>query len=259
MILETPKSYSPSSISQFVSCPLAFRYSYIEKRERPPQYSATKGSIVHRALELLFQSEPSLRTLNRAKLDLEIAFDEYSKLKDLVDLNLDKNKFAELKSQCEILVEKYFDLEDPKLIRPVGLELKLEATVNGNTLRGIIDRLELDEDGELVISDYKSGSVPYQQMENSKMDAMHIYSLLCLENFGRLPSKIQLIYLSKPVTIIGTPTLNSVKSVTNKSIAISKAVETAVKNSDFRPKVSKLCDWCSFHELCPAQGGKIPE
>ena len=108
MILETPKSYSPSSISQFVSCPLAFRYSYIEKRERPPQYSATKGSIVHRALELLFQSEPSLRTLNRAKLDLEIAFDEYSKLKDLVDLNLDKNKFAELKSQCEILVEKYF-------------------------------------------------------------------------------------------------------------------------------------------------------
>lgn len=259
MILQSPKSYSPSSISQFVSCPLAFRYSYIEKRERPPQYSATKGSIVHRALELLYQSDPQLRTTNRAKLDLQIAFDEYSKLKDLVGLNLNENELVELKSQCGTLIDKYFDLEDPKLIRPVGLELKLEATVNGNTLRGIIDRLELDENGELVVSDYKTGSVPYQQMENSKMDAMHIYSLLCLENFGKLPSKIQLIYLSKPVTIIGIPSLSSIKSVSNKSLAIAKAVETAVKNSDFRPKVSRLCDWCSFHELCPAKGGKIPQ
>ena len=89
MILEAPNSYSPSSISQFMSCPLAFRYSYIERRERPPQYSATKGSIVHRTLELLFQNDPELRSLDRAKLDLEIAFDEYSKIKDLVDLNLD--------------------------------------------------------------------------------------------------------------------------------------------------------------------------
>ena len=242
-----------------MSCPLAFRYSYIERRERPPQYSATKGSIVHRALELLFQNDPELRSLDRAMLDLEIAFDEYSKIKDLVDLNLDKQQLLDLRTQCHDLIVKYFDLEEPKLIRPVGLELKLEATVNGTTLRGIIDRLELDEHGELVVSDYKTGSVPYAQMENSKMDAMHIYSLLCLENFGKLPSKIQLIYLSKPLTIIGTPTLNSIKSISNKSSAISKAVETAVRNSDFRPKVSKLCDWCSFHELCPAQGGKIPE
>lgn len=258
MKLESPSSYSPSSISQFVSCPLAFRYSYIERRERVPQYAATKGSIFHRALELLFENHPAARNLLHAKYCLELAFKEYETISDLVDLNLTSDDMIKLKDSCEILIDRYFDIEDPTNTKTIGLELKLEATINGITLRGIIDRLDLDDNGDLIVVDYKTGSVPYQQMENSKMDSMHIYSLLCLEVFGKLPAKVQLIYVSKPTIIVGTPTDNSIKSIANKSKAISKAVETAVENEDFRPKVSKLCDWCSFQELCPAKGGKIP-
>lgn len=258
MKLEYPSSYSPSSISQFVSCPLAFRYSYIERRERAPQYAATKGSIFHRALELLFENQPDARNLSLAKYCLELAFKEYETISDLVDLDLTSDDMIKLKESCEILIDRYFDIEDPTITRTIGLELKLEATINGITLRGIIDRLDLDKNGDLIVIDYKTGSVPYQQMENSKMDSMHIYSLLCLEVFGKLPAQVQLIYVSKPTIIVGTPTDNSIKSIANKSKAISNAVETAVVNEDFRPKVSKLCDWCSFQELCPAKGGKIP-
>ena len=259
MILEKPNSYSPSSISQFVSCPLAFRYSYIERRERAPQYSATKGSIVHRALELLFENEPNSRNISLAQDTLLRAFKEYESLEDLIGLNLDANQLDNLKNECEFLINNYFEIEDPTATNTIGLELKLEATINGNTLRGIIDRLDLDENGDLVVIDYKTGSVPFKQMENSKMDSMHIYSLLCQEVFGKIPAQVQLIYISKPTTIVGTPTENSIKSIVNKSSAISRAVDTAIENNDFRPKVSKLCDWCSYHELCPAQGGKIPE
>ena len=55
---------------------------------------------------------------------------------------------------------KYFELEDPRTVRPIGLELKLEADLGRTRLRGIIDRLELDENGEFVVTDYKTGSVP---------------------------------------------------------------------------------------------------
>ena len=58
-----------------------------------------------------------------------------------------------------MLVHRYFELEDPTTVRPIGLELRLAATVGSVQLRGIIDRLELDEDGELVITDYKTGAV----------------------------------------------------------------------------------------------------
>ena len=58
------------------------------------------------------------------------------------------------------LVQRYFELEDPRTVRPIGLELKLEADLGRARLRGVIDRLELDENGELVVTDYKTGSVP---------------------------------------------------------------------------------------------------
>ena len=244
MLLETPKSYSPSSLSQFTSCPLAFRYSYIERRERKPQYAATKGSIIHRALELLFENDPEQRDHVQAKRSLEMAFKEYESISDLVDLNLSENELKELINSSSLLIDKYFQIENPKRTNTIGLELKLEAEIVGINLRGIIA---------------KTGSVPYKQMENSKMDSMHIYSLLCLENFGKLPAQIQLIYLSKPVIILGTPSEHSIKSIANKSKAIATAVKIAVDNVDFRPKVSRLCDWCSFQELCPAKGGMIPK
>ena len=51
-------------------------------------------------------------------------------------------------------------IEDPTTVTPIGLELRMEVELDGLTLRGIIDRLELDADGELVVTDYKTGRGP---------------------------------------------------------------------------------------------------
>ena len=53
MALARPKSLSPSSISSFKNCPLAFRFSYLDRLPEPPSPAASKGTLVHRALELL--------------------------------------------------------------------------------------------------------------------------------------------------------------------------------------------------------------
>ena len=67
-------------------------------------------------------------------------------------------------------------------------------------IRGIIDRLELDDDGELVVTDYKTGGAPGEGWEQKSMAGVHIYSLLCERMFGRRPARVQLLYLSKPET-----------------------------------------------------------
>ena len=40
--------------------------------------------------------------------------------------------------------------------------------------------------------------------------------------------------------------------------AIWKAIAAATLTGDFRPSPSKLCDWCSHQQLCPAKGGTPP-
>ena len=73
MGLAFPPSLSPSSVSAFKSCPLAFRFSYIDRLPEPPSPAATKGTLVHRALELLMCRPQPDRTVDAALCDLETA------------------------------------------------------------------------------------------------------------------------------------------------------------------------------------------
>ena len=58
MALELPDSLSPSKVSTFTDCALAFRFSGIDRLPEPPSVPATKGTLVHAALERLFVLDP---------------------------------------------------------------------------------------------------------------------------------------------------------------------------------------------------------
>ncbi len=59
MPLPLPTSLSPSKVSSFTDCGLAFRFSAIDHLPEPPSVAATRGTLVHAALERLFCLEPA--------------------------------------------------------------------------------------------------------------------------------------------------------------------------------------------------------
>lgn len=255
MALPLPTSLSPSKVASFKDCALAFRFSNIDRLPEPPSAAATKGSLVHRALELLFCEPAPTRTLATALSCLDRARAEFATEAEFVGLGLDAEAAAQFAADAEILVRRYFTLEDPTTVHPIGLELRLEVKVGSLTLRGIIDRLELDAEGGLVVTDYKSGKVPGVMHEQSRLGGVHFYAFLCERVLGRRPARIQLLYLSEPVAIVAQPSAQSVRGLEQRTSAIWKAVERACANEDFRPRPSPLCNWCSFQEFCPAFGG----
>jgi putative RecB family exonuclease len=222
---------------------------------QPPSPAATKGTIVHKALEYLMLREPAGRTETAALDDLDQARRDFADHPDVTGLDLNEAEWRTFHTDLEHLVHKYFQLEDPTLVTPIGLELKLEAKVGDVRIRGIIDRLELDADGGLVVTDYKTGAVPQERYEQSRLGGVHIYSLLCQYVFGQRPARVQLLYLSKPEAIIATPSEQSVRGVANKTKAIWSAVERACASDDFRPNPGRLCDWCAYKAYCPSWGG----
>jgi putative RecB family exonuclease len=250
-----PMSLSPSRVSSFTSCPMQFRFSSIEKLPEPPGIATTKGTIVHRALELLFVRRAADRTREALAADMASALDEYRTHGDYVGLRLVGDDADAFDRDCHALVDKYFAMEDPKTVREIGLELWMEAPVGDLTLRGVIDRLELDADGELVVTDYKTGRAPSGNYEQKSLAGVHFYSFLCEAVFGKRPAKIRLMYLASGETIETVPSAQSVKFITTRTTAVWSAVERACTTGDFRPRQSKLCDWCSFRQWCPAFGG----
>src|SRR3954467_3345128 len=152
MSLPLPTSLSPSKVASFKDCALAFRFSAIDRLPEPPSPWAAKGTLVHRALELLiWDEEAGGRTLEKALEKLDRARTEVLHDPEYVDLALSPDDEAEFMADAERLLRRDFELEDPNRIHPIGMELLLEVNLGSLRLRGIIDRLEVDDDGELVV------------------------------------------------------------------------------------------------------------
>ncbi len=255
MPLDLPTSLSPSKVSSFTECALAFRFSAIDRLPDPPTVATVKGTLVHAALERLMALPPEDRTVDAALACLgeaRVALDDDP---EWVELALDDDAAAELLADADVLVRRYFEIEDPTTIRPIGIELRMEVELDGLRLRGIIDRLELDEDGELVVTDYKTGRPPNEAYEQSRLGGVHFYAYLCERLFGKRPSKVQLLYLGQPLAITTVPSEQSTRQLERKVRAIWSAIERACERDDFRPKQSRLCNWCAYQTWCPAFGG----
>ena len=235
MGLPIPQTLSPSSMGCFTSCPLAFRFSYVQRLPEPPSAPASKGTLVHLALQHLMWRPADERTIDAALADLQRASRELETDSEFTGLELTPEQLEQFRADAEVLVRRYFELEDPTRVRTIGVELKLTATLDKVTLRGIIDRLELDDDGELVITDYKTGNTPSERWEMKSLAGVHVYSVLCEQVFGRRPARVQLLYLSKPEAIIAEPSDVFMRGVNQRSGAVMDAVRPASRD-DFRPE-----------------------
>ena len=254
-----PPSLSPSAISAFKECPLAFKFSYVQRLPEPPSPWTSKGTLVHRALELLMCRPPLDRTIDAALTDLDRARTELADHPDFCELVLSDDEWNRFHAESAELVRRYFQLEDPTTVHPIGLELKLEARLGELRLRGVIDRLELDGDGEFVVTDYKTGAVPSEFYEAKSLSGVHLYALLCERMLGKRPARVQLLYLSKPEAIIARPSDQSIIGVERRTTALWSAIERACARDDFRPRPGRLCDFCTFRPYCPAHGGDPAE
>ena len=256
MALPLPTSLSPSRVASFKDCALAFRFSAIDRLPEPPSPWSSKGTLVHRALERLHGDVPAgRRTPEEAQVQLRLAWAELATDPDFTGLALDAEAEAEFLADAATLVGNVFLLEDPNKVNAIGLELKLEAHIGSLRLRGIIDRLDLDTDGELVVTDYKTGRAPNVPYENRQLGGVQFYAFLCEQMLGRRPARVQLLHLREPVAIIASPSEQSLRGLVARTSAVWTAVERACAAEDFRPHPSKLCDFCAYKEYCPAFGG----
>jgi putative RecB family exonuclease len=253
MALNPPRTLSPSKVSSFTSCPLAFRFSQIERLPEPPSAPAVKGTLVHAALERLFWHHPAgARTPAAAALEVERAWDALRDDEEVVGLGLDDQAAAEFVEDARRLVANYFLLEDPNEASAVGVELGVETDLDGLRLRGIIDRLDVLPDGRLIVVDYKTGRAPSERFERGSLGGVQTYALLCESMLGQAPAEVRLLYLREPLAITATATEQTIRGQRKRAVAVWTAIERACNAEDFRPNVGPLCDYCNFKASCPA-------
>ena len=253
MALDLPRTLSPSKVTAFTNCPLAFRFSQIEHRPEPPSPPSVKGTLVHAALEGLFwHHRAGDRTPATAAAELERAWAMLQDDEEFVQLELDRDAADAFLAEARALVDNYFRLEDPNEAHAVGVELGVETMVDGMRLRGIIDRLDVAPDGSLIVVDYKTGRAPSERFERGSLGGVQTYALLCESVLGRAPAEVRLLYLRQPIAISSVASEQTIRGQRRRTLAVWSAIEKACDAEDFRPHVGPLCDYCNFKASCPA-------
>jgi putative RecB family exonuclease len=262
MTMTFPTSLSPSRTNDFLTCPLLYRFRTIDNLPETPTPAAVRGTLVHRALEDLFGRQPQQRTVQEAYSLLEAAFAELERTQPehAKILAADAVDPAAILQPAIPLLETYFQLEDPQRLEPHQREMGVSASLGDDfVIRGFVDRVDRAPSGAVRIVDYKTGRAPAANFESKAMFQMRFYALIWWRMTNEIPAMLQLIYLGSGDILRYEPDESDLQGTERKILAIREAIRQAGERGDFRATPSRLCDWCSFSEWCPAFGGAAPE
>ncbi len=255
-------SLSPSRAADFKTCPLLYRLRAIDRLPQRPSLIALRGTLVHAVLEALFDLPRPERTLEAARELLPAAWQRIGEAEPSVAQlfadDLDGAQFAEWVESAAQLLGNYFTLEDPARVEPAAREQLVEVVVDGLRLRGYVDRLDVNPDGDVRIVDYKTGASPREAFEAQALFQMKFYALVLWRTRGVVPRQLRLMYLADTDTLSYAPDAEELIRFERTLKAIWAAIETATQNRDFRPSPGRLCEWCDHQALCPAFGGTPP-
>ncbi len=243
-----------------MTCPLLYRFRVIDRLPEPPSAAMARGTLVHAVLERLFDEPAASRSLQTAERLIEPEWDrllaEEPDLAGLFDGEADRAAWI---AQVRAMLDRYFTLEDPTRLEPAHRELQVEAVLgSGVRLRGYIDRLDIASTGEIRIVDYKTGTAPRADFEARALFQMRFYALVLWRTRGEVPRLLQLMYLGNGEIMRYAPDEADLTATERKIEALWRAIERARAAGDWRPRPSKLCDWCAHQALCPSFGGTPP-
>jgi CRISPR-associated protein Cas4 len=239
------KNLSYSHISTYKTCPYQFYFKYFLGIPGVDSQAKSFGMTMHNTLRAFYER------LKIAKEGLP-GVEQPPGKEDLVEIYKSKwiNKGYESKKQEQNRFKagkksllEYFDDFYTWEANPVWLEEKFRVNVDDFWIKGVVDRLDKEDDG-LVIVDYKTGKIPSRRPKKDLQLAL--YAMAVEEIRKEKVREAYLMYLQGPKKFtvdIGDEVRREVKEEI-------KEVLEELKKMDFKPTPGFLCRYCDYRSIC---------
>lgn len=258
-----PRTWDPalsaSRAKEYERCPLQYRLHVLDGYREPETRAKALGTVVHAVLEELFALDPSDRTPQKARAQVEPQYQAFAaKNPEVAALFTDDADRQAWLDDARALIDSYFAIEQPQWIAPAAREQRVTTTTErGVRLLGFIDRVDQAPDGRLRVVDYKTGKAPGPRYVGEALYQMRFYALL-LARTQVLPSRMQLVYLRAGQVITLDPTADEIHDFERQIDRLWDRIEHDIEHDSFTPRKNPLCNWCGVRSLCPLFGGTTP-
>lgn len=248
-----PKRVSYSQMSLYQQCGLKYFFSYIDGWREPPTSALAGGSITHEVVEYLYRLAPEERTLEAAMELLREHGLRMLKLAEYKPFETD-NK---MKRSVKEAIENLFRVEDPKqvVVQPEHIEMELSVEINGVNFFGKVDRFTVD--GLNRVTDYKTGKSPGKFIDD-KLAQPYLYALGFKTQHDITVDEVELIFLNAQEVVRRPADSGLVIAQGEKLAQMRTGSESDLANSSWEARVSRLCDYCAFQQVCPARTTDAP-
>jgi len=270
-----------NQVDAYLACPLRYKYAHVQRVPTAPHHAIVYGSALHLAVQEFHRRHARGGVMSEA--ELIAAFEQAWTTEGFVSR---EHEEARLEAGRDALRRFRRTQLEPGAVIPAYVEREFAFTLDGDRVRGRMDRVDLiplgasagdggpdGPDGpdvavadaadvvepalpllreRVVITDYKSSDVrdPAKARERARESLqLTIYAMAWQAETGRLPDAVALHFLDSG--LVGMAEVNSAR--VERGIASIREAAAGIRAGRFEARPSYIaCSWCAFRDICPS-------
>lgn len=243
-------TWSATRIKTYLTCPLQFRYSYVDGIPSVPTSPLVFGRTLHEALCFTHERQMQSGDLPAIAEVLE-QFDglwQSALTKEQPLFRPGAPSPRQHQTTGHEILRAYLSKSQNNRM-PIAAELAFEVQAGDYKLTGIVDRVDEGE-GSLIIVDFKSGTRKPAPADIEGDLQFTLYAFALSQMMGRPVERVVHYHLRDGSRFEAIPTDEHFAWLLDEVLPY---VAAAVAGEEFTPRSGYWCNWCDFRELCRAE------
>ncbi|MGH8932350.1 MAG: RecB family exonuclease, partial [Egibacteraceae bacterium] len=240
-----------SRVDTYQTCPLKYRYSYVEKLPSAPSPQLSWGSSIHAALETWWSQKlpepPPVDALLQALYDHwdDAGFEGTSR-----DEKLKWYRYA------QDVLRAHHARFAPTYAPAVATEAWFELDMGDDIIVvGSIDHVQRTPSGGIGIVDWKTSRRAKTRKQVAGSLQLAIYAFAATELWGHEPEWVSLDFVVSGVRV----TMPRSEIDTDAARQTIHNAAARIRAELFPAEPNRLCNWCDYRGVCPAFEGDGPD
>ena len=242
---ERPLSLSFYQVNDYLDCPAKYRYGHVIRIPTPPSHAMVYGRALHAAVQAFHRRQMAGRATSLEELHAALDASWES-----VGFLTREHEEARRAAAREAL-GRFWNEQQADPARPTSVEADFAFQLGQDRVRGRYDRVDIESDGRVVITDYKSSDVrdPGTAARRARESLqLSIYALAYEAQHGKLPDELSLHFLQSGLVGRSEPTEKRLAKAQQKIAIAAEGIRAQRFEATPQPM---RCGFCPFREICP--------